>query len=90
MAMIALGVGLREKDHSVNAKRLVLLDDPSIELTYRSDGEFELTGVSLDVINASLVTLITSGVQVSAVYPVHSALEQQFREAVGGRRVTDR
>ena len=53
-------------------------------------GEFEMTGVSLDVINAGLVTLITSGVQVSAVYPVHSALEQQFREAVGGRRATDR
>ena len=53
-------------------------------------GEFEMTGVSLDVINAGLVTLINSGVQVSAVYPVHSALEQQFREAVGGRRATDR
>ena len=53
-------------------------------------GEFEIIGVSLDVINAGLVTLITSGVQVSAVYPVHSALEQQFREAVGGRRATDR
>ena len=51
-------------------------------------GEFELTGVSLDAINAGLVALIEGGAQVSAVYPVHSALEQQFREAVG-RRATD-
>ncbi|MEO8620936.1 MAG: ABC transporter ATP-binding protein [bacterium] len=46
-------------------------------------GEFELTGVSLDAINAGLVALIQGGAQVSAVYPVHSELEQQFREAVG-------
>lgn len=52
-------------------------------------GEFEMTGVSLDAINAGLVALIAGGAQVSAVYPVHSALEQQFREAVG-RRATDR
>ena len=52
-------------------------------------GEFEMTGVSLDTINNGLVALIQGGVQVSALYPVHSALEQQFREAVG-RRETDR
>ncbi|MEP6999286.1 MAG: ABC transporter ATP-binding protein [bacterium] len=49
-------------------------------------GEFELTGVSLDAINEGLVGLIQGGAQVSAVYPVHSALEQQFREAVGNVR----
>jgi ABC-type multidrug transport system ATPase subunit len=53
-------------------------------------GEFEVTGVALDAINDGLVALIQGGAQVSAVYPVHSELEQQFREAVGGRRVTDR
>ena len=52
-------------------------------------GEFEMTGVSLDEINGGMVALIQGGAQVSAVYPVHSALEQQFREAVG-RRPTDR
>ena len=53
-------------------------------------GEFEMTGVSLDVINAGVSALIQGGAQVSALHPVHSALEQQFREAVGGRRSTDR
>ena len=53
-------------------------------------GEFEMTGVSLDAINAAVAALIHGGAQVSALYPVHSALEQQFREAVGGRRSTDR
>jgi ABC-type multidrug transport system ATPase subunit len=46
-------------------------------------GEFQLDGVSLDVVNAGLATLIARGALVSMVYPVHSMLEQQFREAVG-------
>ena len=49
-----------------------------------------MTGVALDDINAGVAALIQGGAQVSALYPVHSALEQQFREAVGGRRSTDR
>ena len=53
-------------------------------------GEFEMSGVSLDAINAGVSALIQGGAQVSALYPVHSALEQQFREAVGGRRATDK
>ena len=53
-------------------------------------GEFEVTGAVLDDINAGVAALIQGGAQVSALYPVHSALEQQFREAVGGRRSTDR
>ncbi len=48
-------------------------------------GEFELHGIALDEINAGLVQLVQRGTLVSAVYPVHSALEQQFREAVGAR-----
>lgn len=52
-------------------------------------GEFEMTGVSLDEINHGIGALIAADAQVSALYPVHSALEQQFREAVG-RRATDR
>ena len=46
-------------------------------------GEFEVSALSLDEINAGLVRLIQGGTVVRAVYPVHSALEQQFREAVG-------
>jgi ABC-2 type transport system ATP-binding protein len=45
-------------------------------------GEFELSGVSLEDINLGIAAIIESGTLVSAVYPVHSALEQQFREAV--------
>jgi ABC-2 type transport system ATP-binding protein len=46
-------------------------------------GEFELRSLSLEQINAGLVRLIQGGTVVRAVYPVHSALEQQFREVVG-------
>ncbi len=46
-------------------------------------GEYELRDVSLDAINQGVVALIKDGVLLSAVFPVHSALEQQFREAVG-------
>lgn len=46
-------------------------------------GEFEVSALSLDEINAGLVRLIQGGTAVRAVFPVHSALEQQFREAVG-------
>ncbi|MEO8336614.1 MAG: ABC transporter ATP-binding protein [bacterium] len=50
-------------------------------------GEFELTGVSLEAINIGIVALIENGALVSAVFPVHSALEQQFREAVDSSQV---
>jgi ABC-2 type transport system ATP-binding protein len=45
-------------------------------------GEFELSGVSLEVLNIGIAALIEGGALVSGIYPVHSALEQQFREAV--------
>jgi ABC-2 type transport system ATP-binding protein len=48
-----------------------------------ASGEFELRGMTLDTINERLVTLIHAGALVHAIYPVHSALEQQFRDAVG-------
>jgi ABC-type multidrug transport system ATPase subunit len=51
-------------------------------------GEYEVQSMSLEAINAGLVALIDCGALVSAVYPVHSALEQQFREAVGARDST--
>jgi ABC-2 type transport system ATP-binding protein len=46
-------------------------------------GEYELDGLTLESLNAGIATLIRDGALVNAVYPVHSALEQQFREAVG-------
>ncbi len=50
-----------------------------------TSGEFEVRALSLQDINAGLVRLMQSGALVRAVYPVHSPLEQQFREAVGAR-----
>jgi ABC-type multidrug transport system ATPase subunit len=52
-----------------------------------ASGEFELRALSLEEINAGLVRLIQGGGVVRAVYPVHSALEQQFREAVGASEI---
>jgi ABC-2 type transport system ATP-binding protein len=46
-------------------------------------GAFEVRALSLAAINAGVVRLVQGGALVRAVYPVHSALEQQFREAVG-------
>jgi ABC-2 type transport system ATP-binding protein len=45
-------------------------------------GEFEVA-LPLEAINAGIVRLVEEGTLVRALYPVHSALEQQFREAVG-------
>ncbi|HEV7991464.1 MAG TPA: ABC transporter ATP-binding protein [Gemmatimonadaceae bacterium] len=46
-------------------------------------GEHELGDITLDALNAGLVALVQRGALVSAVHPMHSALEQQFRDAVG-------
>jgi ABC-type multidrug transport system ATPase subunit len=46
-------------------------------------GEYQLDGLTLDAVNAGIAALIARGALVSMVYPVHSMLEQQFREAVG-------
>jgi len=46
-------------------------------------GEFQVDGLTLDHLNAGLAALVARGALVSMVYPVHSMLEQQFREAVG-------
>ncbi len=45
-------------------------------------GEFEVSGMTLESLNQAIVALVGQGVLVSAVYPVHSVLEQQFREVV--------
>ena len=45
-------------------------------------GEYEVTGMTLEAINAALAALLVDGAVIRGLYPVHSALEQQFREAV--------
>ena len=45
-------------------------------------GELELDSLTLVEINAGIAILIARGALVSLVLPVHSLLEQQFREAV--------
>jgi len=46
-------------------------------------GEYQIDGLTLDAINSGLAALLARGALVTMVYPVHSMLEQQFREAVG-------
>jgi hypothetical protein len=48
-----------------------------------ANGEFEIGALSLAEINEGVARLIQLGTLIRAMYPVHSALEQQFREAVG-------
>ena len=48
-----------------------------------ANGEFEIGALSLAEINEGVGRLIQLGALIRAMYPVHSALEQQFREAVG-------
>ena len=64
---------------------------PSVFATARAmgQGEYQLDGLTLDEVNTGLATLLARGALVTMVYPVHSMLEQQFREAVGtGREST--
>jgi ABC-type multidrug transport system ATPase subunit len=48
-----------------------------------SEGEFEIPAQPLAAVNAGVVALVQRGALVSALHPVHSALEQEFRDAVG-------
>jgi ABC-2 type transport system ATP-binding protein len=46
-------------------------------------GEFELPVSDLTAVNQGIAELVARGALVSMLTPVHTALEQQFREAVG-------
>jgi ABC-type multidrug transport system ATPase subunit len=46
-------------------------------------GEHQIDGLTLDELNAGIAALLSRGALVAMVYPMHSMLEQQFREAVG-------
>lgn len=48
-----------------------------------ADGEFEITASDLAALNRALGQLMLDGVVFGRVAPSHSALERQFREAVG-------
>jgi ABC-2 type transport system ATP-binding protein len=58
---------------------------PAVFPTARAvgQGEHEVDGLTLEEVNAGISELLARGALVAAVYPVHSMLEQQFREAVG-------
>jgi ABC-type multidrug transport system ATPase subunit len=49
-----------------------------------ADGEYDVPPCSLDSLNAQLRTAIDLGMLIVSVTAVHSALEQHFREVVGG------
>ena len=71
--------------------RLVLASggDKALDLlsgaTQSSPNEFELSPVSVEELNQLLRSLLDRGVQIAAVSPVYSSLEQQFRDAVDNR-----
>jgi ABC-type multidrug transport system ATPase subunit len=49
----------------------------------RGRGEFELPPSDLDTLNRGVAELVGRGALVTMLAPVHTALEQQFREVVG-------
>ena len=46
-------------------------------------GEYQVSVADLSTLNAGVATLLARGVLLAGITPAHSALEQQFREAVG-------
>ena len=50
----------------------------------RGEQEYELPPMQLAELNAGVARLIANGVMVASLRPVHSVLEQHFREAVRG------
>lgn len=59
---------------------------PAARLT--APGEYELRDLSLAAINAGLGRLLQGGAIVTAIHPLRSALEQQFRDAMAAERPT--
>ena len=47
-----------------------------------SPGEYDIPGRPLEALNRQIGELIARGALVASVAPVHTALEQQFREAI--------
>jgi hypothetical protein len=59
---------------------------PGAQLIARD--EYELSGRSLEEVNAGVAELLRRGALISALHPAHSALETQFREAVADGSMT--
>ena len=49
------------------------------------DGEFEVASMDVTELNRGLAVLLARGALLTAVVPAYSALERQFREAIGER-----
>jgi hypothetical protein len=69
--------------------RITLAGGDEVIRTLRRDveeagrGEFDVTVKNIPELNSLLADLISGGALVASVVPERSALEQQFREAVG-------
>lgn len=61
--------------------RVVMAHFPGATIAGR--GEIEVTADSLEVLNLKVADAIRDGARFTSVAPAHSALERQFREAVG-------
>lgn len=71
--------------HVVVARGADHIDDVFPGAVALGRGEHALPPLDLATLNAGLATLIARGVLVASVSPAHSALETQFRQAVGER-----
>lgn len=77
------GGGERTPYRLVLARGAELLPGVFASARSHGQGEYQLDGLTLEEVNAGLASLLAAGALVTMVYPVHSRLEQQFREAVG-------
>jgi ABC-type multidrug transport system ATPase subunit len=59
---------------------------PDAQLIARD--EYELSGRTLEEVNAGVAELLRRGALIAALHPAHSALETQFREAVADGSMT--
>lgn len=49
----------------------------------RGGGEYELPAMDIRALNGAIASLLERGVLITSLRPVHSVLEQHFREAIG-------
>ena len=61
----------------------VLANFPDVRAIGRA--EYEVTGLSIERINAGVAAVMAAGGIIQAMFPLHSALEQEFRDVVERR-----
>lgn len=71
--------------HIVLARGAELIEDVFPGALAMGRGEYELPAVAMESLNEGLATLLHGGALIVSVTPAHSALETQFRQAVGER-----